>query len=197
MASVHEVIEAFRKAPSNSERGTRFEQLMIRYFQLDPMLSQQYAQVWRWMDWPGRDGKPGALRSGIRSPRQGAHGRCHCDRGDLGRCTTARRTGTGRVDPQQSLAPAVASPTLDVLEFLAGTTGHGRLAGLHPAVAATARTVIASDPQTTPPTKALIGMAGSRVPEGSAPVSSSDEQPLGPPRTQAKTTIAIYACMSW
>ncbi len=58
VASVHEVIEAFRKAPSNSERGTRFEQLMVRYFQLDPMLSQQYDQVWRWIDWPGRDGKP-------------------------------------------------------------------------------------------------------------------------------------------
>ena len=58
MASVHEVIEAFRKAPSNSERGTKFEQLMVRYFQLDPMLAQQYDQVWRWIDWPGRDGKP-------------------------------------------------------------------------------------------------------------------------------------------
>lgn len=58
VASVHEVIEAFRKAPSNSERGTRFEQLMVRYFQLDPMLSQQYDQVWRWTDWPGRAGKP-------------------------------------------------------------------------------------------------------------------------------------------
>ncbi|WP_024794334.1 DEAD/DEAH box helicase [Tomitella biformata] len=58
MASVHEVIEAFRTAPSNSERGTKFEQLMVRYFQLDPTLGQQYDQVWRWMDWPGRDGKP-------------------------------------------------------------------------------------------------------------------------------------------
>ncbi|WP_182358554.1 DEAD/DEAH box helicase [Tomitella gaofuii] len=58
MASVHEVIEAFRQAPSNSERGTLFEQLMIRYLQLDPTLSQQYDQVWRWADWPGRDGKP-------------------------------------------------------------------------------------------------------------------------------------------
>nr|WP_236722306.1 DEAD/DEAH box helicase [Prescottella equi] len=56
--SVHEVIEAFRQAPSNSERGTKFEQLMVRYFQLDPMLSQQYDAVWRWIDWPGRDGKP-------------------------------------------------------------------------------------------------------------------------------------------
>lgn len=58
MGSVHEVIEAFRQAPSNSERGTKFEQLMVRYFQLDPMLAQQYDQVWRWVDWPGRDGKP-------------------------------------------------------------------------------------------------------------------------------------------
>src|SRR5579875_976130 len=58
MGSVHEVIEAFRKAPSNSERGTLFEQLMVRYFELDPMLSQQYDAVWRWIDWPGRKGKP-------------------------------------------------------------------------------------------------------------------------------------------
>lgn len=57
MGSIHEVIEAFRKAPSNSERGTKFEQLMVRYFELDPMLSQQYDAVWRWIDWPGRDGK--------------------------------------------------------------------------------------------------------------------------------------------
>lgn len=58
MASVHEVIEAFRLAPTNVERGTKFEQLMVRYFELDPMLSQQYDKVWRWIDWPGRDGKP-------------------------------------------------------------------------------------------------------------------------------------------
>ncbi|PQM53743.1 damage-inducible protein [Mycolicibacter virginiensis] len=57
MGSIHEVIEAFRKAPSNSERGTKFEKLMVRYFELDPMLAQQYDAVWRWIDWPGRDGK--------------------------------------------------------------------------------------------------------------------------------------------
>ncbi|OMC22242.1 DEAD/DEAH box helicase [Mycobacterium colombiense] len=57
MGSVHEVIEAFRKAPSNSERGTKFEELMVRYFELDPMLSQQYDAVWRWIDWPDRKGK--------------------------------------------------------------------------------------------------------------------------------------------
>ena len=58
MASVHEVIEAFREAPTNVERGTKFEQLMVRYFELDPLLSQQYDKVWRWIDWPGREGKP-------------------------------------------------------------------------------------------------------------------------------------------
>ncbi|WP_445168250.1 DEAD/DEAH box helicase [Mycolicibacterium sp. Dal123E01] len=58
MGSVHEVIEAFRGEPSNSERGTKFEQLMVRYFELDPMLSQQYDAVWRWIDWPDRNGKP-------------------------------------------------------------------------------------------------------------------------------------------
>lgn len=58
MGSVHDVIEAFRKAPSNSERGTKFEKLMVRYFELDPTLSQQYDAVWRWIDWPGRQGKP-------------------------------------------------------------------------------------------------------------------------------------------
>lgn len=58
MGSIHEVIDALRQEPSNSERGTKFEQLMVRYFGLDPMLSQQYDQVWRWIDWPDRDGKP-------------------------------------------------------------------------------------------------------------------------------------------
>ncbi|MCC3324659.1 type I restriction enzyme EcoKI subunit R [Gordonia bronchialis] len=58
MASVHDVIEAFRKEPTNSERGTKFEQLMVRYFELDPTMAQQYDGVWRWIDWPGRQGKP-------------------------------------------------------------------------------------------------------------------------------------------
>lgn len=58
MGSIHEVMEAFRQAPSNSERGTKFEKLMVRYFELDPMLAQQYEAVWRWIDWPDRKGKP-------------------------------------------------------------------------------------------------------------------------------------------
>jgi predicted helicase len=56
VASVHEVVEAFRQAPSNVERGAKFEQLMVRYFELDPMLNARYDRVWRWMDWPDHQG---------------------------------------------------------------------------------------------------------------------------------------------
>lgn len=58
MGSINDVIEALRQAPTNVDRGTLFEQLMVRYFQLDPALAQQYDEVCRWIDWPGRDGKP-------------------------------------------------------------------------------------------------------------------------------------------
>ena len=56
MGSIHDVIEAFRQAPSNSERGTKFEKLMVRYFELDPMLADRYDSVCRWIDWEGRAG---------------------------------------------------------------------------------------------------------------------------------------------
>ncbi len=58
MGSINDVITALRQAPTNVDRGTLFEQLMVRYFQLDPALAQQYDEVCRWIDWPGRDGKP-------------------------------------------------------------------------------------------------------------------------------------------
>ena len=58
MGSINDVMEAFRRAPTNYDRGALFERLMLRYFQLDPALSQQYEQVWLWSEWPDRDGKP-------------------------------------------------------------------------------------------------------------------------------------------
>jgi predicted helicase len=53
--SVHEVIEDFRTAPTNSERGTKFEKLMVDYFWLDPTLSVEYDEVQRWPDWQHRE----------------------------------------------------------------------------------------------------------------------------------------------
>ena len=54
MSTFHDVIEAFRAEPTNSERGTKFEKLMVRYFELDPMWSGRFDGVWRWTDWPDR-----------------------------------------------------------------------------------------------------------------------------------------------
>jgi predicted helicase len=58
MGSINDVIDVLRQAPTNVDRGTLFEKLMVRYFQLDPALTQQYDTVWRWIDWPDRKGKP-------------------------------------------------------------------------------------------------------------------------------------------
>jgi predicted helicase len=58
VGSINDVMEAFRRAPTNYDRGALFERLMLRYFQLDPALAQQYEQVWLWSDWPDRKGKP-------------------------------------------------------------------------------------------------------------------------------------------
>ena len=55
--SVHEVFEAFRRAPSNYERGLKFEQLMAQYLPLDSVYGRLFKQVWLWKDWPGRGGK--------------------------------------------------------------------------------------------------------------------------------------------
>jgi predicted helicase len=57
MGSINDVIDVLRQAPTNVDRGTLFEKLMVRYFELDPALTQQYDAVWRWIEWPDRKGK--------------------------------------------------------------------------------------------------------------------------------------------
>lgn len=49
--TIHDVIEEFRQAPSNSERGTKFENLMTEYFHLDPTLSVEYDEIHNWTEW--------------------------------------------------------------------------------------------------------------------------------------------------
>lgn len=56
--SIHDLIGAFDEAPSTSRRGMRFEQLMVHYFNLDPVLSGRYTGVVPWMNWPHREGSP-------------------------------------------------------------------------------------------------------------------------------------------
>ncbi|CAI9404253.1 MULTISPECIES: restriction endonuclease [Aestuariimicrobium] len=49
--TIHNVIDDFRAAGSNSERGTRFERLMEGYFRTDPTLASTYDEVTSWARW--------------------------------------------------------------------------------------------------------------------------------------------------
>ncbi|WBB48505.1 DEAD/DEAH box helicase [Verrucosispora sp. WMMA2044] len=52
--TVHDVIKAIRdNSPSNRDRGTRFEELMLKYLSTDPQWTEQFSRVWMWADWPG------------------------------------------------------------------------------------------------------------------------------------------------
>ena len=42
---------------STREKGDLFERLVKRILETDPVYKQQFAKVWRWTDWPGRDGE--------------------------------------------------------------------------------------------------------------------------------------------
>ena len=54
--TVQEIIAGFADAPSQSEKGTKFERLMIDYFKHDPTLAAQYDEVMQWTEWPHRGG---------------------------------------------------------------------------------------------------------------------------------------------
>lgn len=55
--SVTDVMAEFATS-TNSERGTKFEELMVSYFQRDPMMAAQYDEVMRWKYWPHRGTSP-------------------------------------------------------------------------------------------------------------------------------------------
>ncbi|WP_051479009.1 type ISP restriction/modification enzyme [Arthrobacter sp. H5] len=44
-------------APSEKEKGSRFERLMKSYLQTEPKYADAYSDVWLWEEWPGRAGK--------------------------------------------------------------------------------------------------------------------------------------------
>ena len=54
---VEAVLERIRAvAMDDHDKGDRFEQLMLHAFKTDRSFRQQFTEVWRWMDWPGRTG---------------------------------------------------------------------------------------------------------------------------------------------
>ncbi len=57
MTPVEQVLAELRTvATDEHDKGNRFEQLVLHAFQTDRTFRQQFTDVWRWMDWPGRSG---------------------------------------------------------------------------------------------------------------------------------------------
>ncbi len=51
--SIHTILDEFREeATSNRDLGDRFERLIRRYLELDPIYKDQFSHVWMWNEWP-------------------------------------------------------------------------------------------------------------------------------------------------
>ncbi|WP_109685054.1 DEAD/DEAH box helicase [Branchiibius hedensis] len=56
--TIYDVLDQIRaSATSEYDKGDRFERLMVTFLRTDPTYADQFTEVWRWKDWPGRDGK--------------------------------------------------------------------------------------------------------------------------------------------
>ncbi|SEM74503.1 DEAD/DEAH box helicase [Lihuaxuella thermophila] len=58
MNTIYDILDQLRQVARNTrEQGDLFERLMASFLRIDPQYKQLFSQVWRWMDWPGRDGR--------------------------------------------------------------------------------------------------------------------------------------------
>jgi len=50
---IHDILAQFREeAISNRDLGDRFERLICRYLELDPLFADRFSNVWLWNEWP-------------------------------------------------------------------------------------------------------------------------------------------------
>lgn len=53
--TLENILAQFREdARSNRDLGDRFERLMVRYFELDPIYADRFSSVWMWNEWPDK-----------------------------------------------------------------------------------------------------------------------------------------------
>ncbi|MDD5263026.1 MAG: DEAD/DEAH box helicase family protein [Methylacidiphilales bacterium] len=53
--TIHDILEEFREAAtSKRDLGDRFERLICRYLELDPLYADRFSDVWMWNEWPGK-----------------------------------------------------------------------------------------------------------------------------------------------
>lgn len=51
--TIDTILDQFRDdARSNRDLGDRFERMMVRYFELDPIYAELFSEVWMWNEWP-------------------------------------------------------------------------------------------------------------------------------------------------
>lgn len=51
--SIHTILDQFREAATSSrDLGDRFERLICRYLELDPLYSERFSRVWMWNEFP-------------------------------------------------------------------------------------------------------------------------------------------------
>lgn len=54
-ATLENVLQQFRDdARNNRDLGDRFERMMLRFFELDPLYADRFDKVWMWNDWPDK-----------------------------------------------------------------------------------------------------------------------------------------------
>jgi len=59
--TIHDILAQFRDEElHNRHLGDRFERLMCRYLELDPIFADQFSNVWMWNEWPHK-GKVGDI----------------------------------------------------------------------------------------------------------------------------------------
>jgi len=57
--SIRDILQEFQTiATSKRDLGDRFELLMLTYLRTEPLYYERFSNVWLWMDWPRRRGKP-------------------------------------------------------------------------------------------------------------------------------------------
>ena len=63
--TIHTILAQFREeATSNRDLGDRFERLICRYLELDPIYVERFSRVWMWNEFP-RKGAVGDVGIGI------------------------------------------------------------------------------------------------------------------------------------
>jgi len=56
---IHEILdELYASATDEQDKGSKFERLMQAYLQADLLWADRFSDVWLWMEWPDRHGKP-------------------------------------------------------------------------------------------------------------------------------------------